>query len=361
MDDYARITLTKHINTTNNLLKKTLHIFDSNANSEIIGTLELGYPNDVIRLAGGFAIGLMVKWEASIPFIPVDTTVNVCTTTICEIDHNLINDFNLHLIKNISEKISCSSFSFNFYRGNHFISLLKGENNDKYYIILHSDAYRKGYDSISPLKGNWYFDDIKVYEDNNRYLRYIIGKKAETYYKMTKIAELNNEQKHSFVLELLTKNKCNILNIKHFHHHFMPNEQTIIIGCYFVEQDETVPIMTFPGHPIYMFRVLSNENSMYKINNKILTPHGWGKGSVKRMNIAIDNKNNLLRIGEHILNIENNVTLNNINNISVRHYAQNKHVDSYLDQLNNEVKGINTELLLQLASYSKNGLIKWHA
>jgi len=166
--------LSKYFNVTNELIIDVLRLYDVSAQSQIINTTELGFPNDVIRLAGGFGIGHYIHWDASIPFIPIDTTVNVCTTSLFTLSNNIEKKITPKLIQNIQEQILLRGFYPNFDRGNHFIIYAKSRMSNKYFLILHSDAYKSGYESMSPEAENWYYKDIKIFTKDNRYLRYII-------------------------------------------------------------------------------------------------------------------------------------------------------------------------------------------
>jgi hypothetical protein len=173
--DFTRYNLSKYINVTNDLIIDTLKLYDTSAKSKIITTMELGFPNDVIRLAGGFGVGLYIQWDACIPFIPIDTTVSVCSTSLFTLSNDIEEKITPASIQNIQEQILRHGFRPNFDRGNHFIIYAKSRISNQYFLILHSDAYNAGYESMFPEFGNWYYNHIKILTKGNRYLRYIIN------------------------------------------------------------------------------------------------------------------------------------------------------------------------------------------
>ena len=58
---------------------------------EIVALPDLGMPNNVTRICGGFYTGALYKWEADVPFVPIDTTVNVDTVTLFELHGGFSN------------------------------------------------------------------------------------------------------------------------------------------------------------------------------------------------------------------------------------------------------------------------------
>ena len=50
---------------------------------------DLGIAQNGTRMFGGFYTGAFYSWNSDIPFVPVDTTVNVCGTTVYKLSQNI--------------------------------------------------------------------------------------------------------------------------------------------------------------------------------------------------------------------------------------------------------------------------------
>ena len=121
--DKTHVQLTKYLQNTETTFNKLLSPYGGHAT--IKSTLDLGFPHDVIRIAGGFATGAYVKWQSNCPIIPVDTCVNVCSCSFFEIDDDILNLFDNKVFNELINKLNSGIFIWNFHRGNHFISYLK--------------------------------------------------------------------------------------------------------------------------------------------------------------------------------------------------------------------------------------------
>jgi hypothetical protein len=168
---------------TENLLSQVAQKFDTNGYASIIPSLDLGLPNNIGRISGGFLTGSYIEWNCKEPIIPIDTTVNVCSSSVYMLDND-ISDISIENFTNSIEnaKSKLSNYSWNFASGNHFIILAK--ENNRCYLVLHSSAseFKKQLDvGLYPTKNNWYWNDIERHTVGNRYIRYIKGKKAERF------------------------------------------------------------------------------------------------------------------------------------------------------------------------------------
>lgn len=101
----------------------------------------------MLRLAGGFATGMLVVWKSGTPLVPVDTTVNVCSSSYYEFPASALNGRSLQNVFNsqiINEIITNGSINeglaFSFNTGNHFLLLSRGRESGNYYLVLHSSA-----------------------------------------------------------------------------------------------------------------------------------------------------------------------------------------------------------------------------
>jgi hypothetical protein len=352
--DFTSDNLLKYFNITNKLIVEALRLYDASAQSQIINTMELGFPNDVIRLAGGFGIGHYIHWNACIPFIPIDTTVNVCTTSLYTISNNI--EITPALIQNTQEQILQRGFYSNFNRGNHFIIYAKSRMSNQYFLILHSDAYRSGYGSMSPEYGNWYYEDIKIFTKGNRYLRYIIGDKAQEYYIRTKYHEDQNSIKHNQFAKDIIGNDAVIENSQIFHHHSMPSSSSVLIGCYLSSANTTLPILSSPGKPIYLYKFnKSLDRQNYIDNHHFIVPHGWGRYFDGDFTIQLDLLNNTLFLNNDKFEVQLKQTFKSCNNIKIRSFNNSDNYDEYLELLQKYYLGVNVDILDQVIAYNKSG------
>jgi hypothetical protein len=354
--DTTRDILSKYISTTNELIIDALKLYDSSATSKIITTMELGFPNDVIRLAGGFVTGLYVKWDAGIPFIPIDTTVNVCTTSLFKLSNDIGKKITPELIQNVHEQLLQLGFRSNFDRGNHFIIYAKSRISNQFFLILHSDTYKEGYESMSPEINNWYFNDIKILTKGNRYLRYIIGDTAQEYYIKTKYYEKQNILKHRHVANGIVGGDAMIVDSQYLHHHYMPTPTSVLIGCYLIKQNTIIPILSSPGRPIYLYKFENSLQSNCGTDNlEFIVPHGWGRYFDGDFSIQLDLKNNILLLNNDEYSIQPKQTFKTCESIKVRSFKCSGGDDEYLKLLQKYYTGINIDMLDQVVAYNKTG------
>ena len=144
---------------------------------QIVTSLDLGFPHDVIRLAGGFATGAYVHWDAKDPIIPVDTCVNDCAVSFFEIDKDIRYLFTQYYISQFESRMANTAYKLNFHRGNHFILFVRSIKTGKYYLVLHSSAneFKDNYNGLYPAETNYVHECLKVYNDCGRYIRYLDG------------------------------------------------------------------------------------------------------------------------------------------------------------------------------------------
>jgi hypothetical protein len=356
---FTKDLLSRHIAQTNILVRNSLSLYDPSATSKMIGTMELGFPNDVIRLAGGFATGLYLEWMSSMPFIPVDATVNVCTTSVFLLSEDIYNNLTVLKFQGLNNFLSDFELTSNFHRGNHFVIYAKSRKTKQCFLILHSDAYKTGFDSISPEPENWYYDNLSVYTEEERYLRYITGDYAKKYYLLTKENEKTNCQKHMQVAKYFLDGKAELLKEDHYHHHFMPTQNSIAIGCYLIKSNSTLPILTYPGKPIYIYNFSAPYKSDICVGDKFLVPHGWGRHINRNVALSINLSNNTLLLDNSIFPIQAKATINAIEGLKVREYDLSNDSDSYLYLLEKEYSGMNIDYLDQCIAYTKTGYKKY--
>lgn len=334
-----------------------------NGSVEIKTCLDLGFPHDVIRIAGGFATGVYVKWNASIPIIPVDTCVNVCSCSFFEINNDIIDIFNNSTFLQLNENLKQGIYISNFHRGNHFISYIQSVKNGKRYLLLHSSAseFKSNYNGLYPIKGNWFYDQIKTYCDRNSYIRYIEGKDAEVFYSLSENLVSFNETRHEFIAQLLLRNKSSILGVSHFHHYFMPSNNSVVMGSHILSGGQKAPILSVPGANIYMVNFeKAKVDELYIDDSHFLTPHGWGKRHKQTPEIEINAAAQTFRLDNIDYKIEFGESLRSHPALELRNYlTTSKNENSFFDYLNQNYKYKITDEFKQIASYNKAGVVIW--
>ena len=279
-DDTQRVLL-PFLRSTEQLILNVVKKYDSFGDVKIFPALDLGIPNNKVRLAGGFATGMMFLWECKRKLAFVDTTMNVCSSSYYEL--NEIEDikefFNIDKIDSILQEAKQRNYLFDLTSGNHFLMLCKSEHKGKYFLVMHfSDMGAKNIvDGLYPSENIWYSKKLKTYvAENGRYIRYLIDDDAEKFYEKVKILKNRNELMHNWLANEFCKNK--IISGHIYHHYGMPKDNIAIIGTYLSKKDDIVPIFTNTGYPIYLFKpmpqmwhILLNKEEFY------LIPHGWGQ------------------------------------------------------------------------------------
>ena len=83
LNDDTQKEILHHLEITSKLLSKVgTELSETQQESKIYAMPDLGIAQNVTRMLGGFYTGACYSWNSDIPFVPVDTTVNVCGTTV---------------------------------------------------------------------------------------------------------------------------------------------------------------------------------------------------------------------------------------------------------------------------------------
>ncbi len=299
------------------------------------------------------------------PFIPVDATVNVCGTAVYRLNQKIsIKEFKrrlnnvmenretylkyatTHLPVQILNSINlerADKFYWNYNVGNHFVILAEQDSENSelpkgQYMVVHASAIELKKDNLKyglyPVHGCWYYDDIQIeYDDNeNRFLRYIYGKKAVKFSKLVDMLQIiNKDRNRYFCKEVLGELAGEeIINLSHYG---MPTDNAICIGCQWGQEDYN--LLTAPGNDIFFIHPdLSSENTVKLKDKQItLTPHGCGvmfkstSDTIKYLDDGIQIGNRHFKKGESI-NIGNDVFVrtNGMNGKQIK-----QHVDKVLD------------------------------
>lgn len=360
--DNTQSELRNYLNCTESTFNKLLSTMNGQA---VIKTCtDLGFPHDVIRIAGGFATGAYVKWNSTEPIIPIDTCVNVCSCSFFEIDHDILNIFSDTTFMNLNDKLKQGIYVNNFHRGNHFIAYLQSINSDKLYLLLHSSAseFKDNFNGLYPVKENWFYNDIQVFRSDNSYIRYIKGKKAELFYNIAKNLVHFNENRHEIIANTLLNNISKIINIFHFHHYYMPDENSVVMGSHILSPGQIAPILSIPGANIYMVQFKkAKDNELYIGDHKFLTPHGWGKRHKNIPNISLDIDSKTFSLDSIDYKIKFGESLRAHPSLELRDFKTKtkSRKNSFFDYLGTLYDYTLVDEMKQIASYNKAGVIKW--
>lgn len=309
LNDNTQKEILKHLETTSKLLSKVgTELSVTQKESMIYAMPDLGIAQNGTRMLGGFYTGSCYSWDSDVPFIPVDATVNVCGTAVYRLKQKItpqefqrrldgvmknreiyLKYATTHLPSQILDSIDLEredKFYWNYNVGNHF-AILAEQNGENFelpegqYMIVHASAIELKKDNLKyglyPVEGNWYYDDIQtIYDDKeNRYLRYIYGKKADQFSELANILQRINKDRNRYFCNAVLGELAGeeVINLSHYG---MPTKNAICIGCQW-EQDNFT-LLTAPGNDIYLVHPdLSSKNTIKLKDKQIaLTPHGCG-------------------------------------------------------------------------------------
>ena len=374
LNDNTQKEILKHLKTTSKLLSKVgTKLSETQKESMIYAMPDLGIAQNGTRMLGGFYTGACYSWNSDVPFVPVDTTVNVCGTTVYKLNQNItVQEFqkrldnvmqnrdtylkyaSTHLPSQILDSIDlerADKFYWNYNVGNHF-AILAEQNDDNseltegQYMIVHASAIELKKDNLKyglyPVEGNWYYDDIKtIYDDNeNRYLRYIYGKKAVQFAELASMLQKINKDRNRYFCKTVLGELAGeeVINLSHYG---MPTNNAVCIGCQWEQEDFT--LLTAPGNDIFLVHPNVTAPNTIDLNNKkiTLTPHGCGvmlknsSDTIKYLNDGILIGNKHFKKGESI-NIGNDVSVRT-NNMDSKHVKQ--HIETVLDRCPGTIYG----------------------
>lgn len=318
LNDDTQRCLLPYILETQKLFDCAIRKHDSSINSycRIFPSLDLGFPNNVQRLAGGFATGMLVTWKCGIDIVPIDATVNVCTSSVFKLngfDEGLLKNQN-ELIRKLKELFDIASlekgYSFSFTSGNHFLIIAKEKDTKDYYLVLHSSAneLKNSYMGLYPVEDNWYSNVIKeIQGENGRYFRYLKDEDARHFIRMAHNFKNYNEQIHKWLAEQINRKSFSASEMLIKHHYYMPTDNSIALGTFAEPIGTEVPLFSEPGKNIYIFRI-GEDNWQVNLGgskgNVCVVPHGWGQKIDKIHGIKVNNKTLVLSIEDHNEEIE---------------------------------------------------------
>lgn len=354
-DDTQRVLL-PYIMKTKELFESAIKKYDSSivkigtkemqrSGVMIFPSLDLGFPNNIQRLAGGFATGMMVMWKCGTPIVPVDATVNVCSSSVFE-----LYDFNTDMedktfIKYIDDIIFKATkekgYSFSFDSGNHFLMIAQDISSKQLYLVLHSSAneFKDSYMGLYPVENNWYSNCIRTNPSPyapKRYIRYIKDHDATYFIENAHKLEKYNIQIHNWFADAIGKKETSKRG-NTFHHYYMPTDNSIAIGTYVEEPGTIVPLFSNVGKDIYMFKIGKNNWKIRLGGREVcLVPHGWGQAIDDVNSIIVDNENKIIKIDEAEYKIHSKTRIKNEGKKHVRDFKDGK---EFLEKGKNMIKG----------------------
>lgn len=323
LGDNTQQYLLDYIKKTEELLRGVVEKYSSASvngeklsDAKIYPSLDLGFPNNAVRLAGGFATGMLVTWKCGTPIVPVDATVNVCSSSVFELpDYNMDQtdkEF-VEAIKRLIQEATQEGYAFNFSSGNHFLMIAEDEDRKKY-LVLHSSAkeFKDSYIGLYPTEGNWYNEKIRTYPTpyvhGERYIRYLKGEDATFFISLAKKLEEMNVQIHKYFADKMCAKKCSLLERSTYHHYYMLTNSSIAIGTFVEEPGTIVPIFSAPSKEICLFEVDKDKNWTIQLGGKpkCLIPHGWGQEISGKLETSVDytNKKFTIKVNKEIYNYD---------------------------------------------------------
>lgn len=366
LNDTSQQKLLPYLKTTRELFSQVIKKHDQGNDSfcRIFPSLDLGFPNNVQRLAGGFATGMLITWNCGIDIVPVDATVNVCTSSVFRLTNfnpeNLKDNYQEKLSKIFNKASEKKGYSFSFAIGNHFFMIAQDIVTHDYYLVLHSSAneLKNSYMGLYPVEKNWYADKVKcLYGEKNRYIRYLKDNDARHFITMAHHFEHYNVQIHKWLAEQINgKSPLDETHMWIKHHYYMPTDNSIAIGTFAEPIGQEVPLFSAPGKPVYIFEI-GRDNWQVSLGDgrKVcLVPHGWGQEIDGIQSIEVDSsrKNLILKINnqDNVYPISSSSRIN----CKEKRIRDFKDANEFLNKGTNIIKGTINHTLIPVFEYSKN-------
>ena len=359
LNDNTQRVLLPYIQETGKMLSELIKQkeYDNRTGSGaiVIPSLDLGYPNNVQRLAGGFATGMLINWESSVPIVPIDATVNVCSSSVFKIkpSEHILENFIDYVTNTLPEKAHQNGYSLNFESGNHFLMIAKDQDNpDDYYLVLHSSAkeLKNSYFGLYPVENNWYSSRVKIKKgENGRYLRYIKGDDTKHFIQLAHHMEGYNKEIHKWVAKEMNQGRNPGYELIK-NHYYMPTDSSIAIGTFVEQPGETVPLFSNVNKPVYLFKIAKKGNWTYKLQGKgrcCLIPHGWGQKIESIASIIPDLEHKTLRLNDLQIKIDSKERLN-LPDKSIREFSDGF---DFINQGKKFIKGEIEKTLLPVHLY----------
>jgi len=296
--DETQHELSRHAAETEKLLMRAVsRISGVEKRADVWLMPDLGVSYSVERMYGGFFTGMVAKWDCNEPFIPVDSTMNVCAVGVYRVDGGI--DTAKEFLKKIESlqqaKHNECSYEWNFDSGNHFITLADVSAGQGMpmgrYLVLHSSAceFKSQRNGLYPKAGNWYADRIEVIEDktSGRHLRFLHGVPAERFFRQARLLIDYNRIRLNYFAETIMEGS-RVEEYSYQPHYGMPDEYSVAIGCQWLSGAVPCLLLTAPGEDLLMIEPISDGSNQIRLGglNCILMPHGLGVSAQRSLNIA---------------------------------------------------------------------------
>jgi len=363
LNDPTQKEIKRHIIVTEKLLSSVAtELSKTKKCANILLMPDLGLPRSIKRAHGGFFNGAIYVWDTSIPFVPVDATVNCCGTSMFRLKYPISSKQEFYKkIFSAKEKICRTSYVWNFNVGNHFIAygeIIGGKDvlKDGAYVVLHSSAaeFKYQYNGLYPEKDNWYFSKIKILRDysTNRYIRYIKGETAEKFFRIAKMLENYNKIRHQILAGFIfgeDEIEEEILNIQHYG---MPTQNSIAIGCYWLSEEGIYLFLTNQHNYLYCIKALRGGDNTVTLGEQsyIIVPHGLGNifAGIPQLDYKADG----LYIGERYFSINQKLKFNKDIMLRDYRYLSLDNMTSLLSHILKICPGIIVGYLRQMYNYN---------
>lgn len=376
--DNTQEIILPYLQKTELLLDKVVKAHDKSGWAKIVPAPDLGFPNNVTRIAGGFLTGALYDWSCSVPLVPIDTTVNICSSSVFklnEFNEEITNEQFGKLINEICISCMRDGYSFDFQSGNHFLMVARDDYNN-YYLVLHSSASsaKEPHMGLYPNESVWYSQNIKTFYSDDRYLRYIRGDAAVKFIEKTNTFKTLNVDIHKYIASSFAKQFGITVSLDKpviKHHYDMPTNSSVAIGTFVVQKDaddpndKIVPIFTDFGKDICLFSVSSNQPRSFTLagtyGEVVLVPHGWGQAidGIKKIyleNIKDESERKLR------LELENEKKKYEVNSKSrldfpQKHIREFKDINTFIENCNEYVNGKIEKILHPVFCYCERSFI----
>ncbi|MDE5736932.1 MAG: hypothetical protein K2H93_01045 [Oscillospiraceae bacterium] len=294
--DKTQSILLPYLSKTEELLDTLVRMHDPNGWAKIIPCNDLGFPNNIMKIAGGFLTGAYYNWLCAVPIVPVDATINTCTSSVFKLKGFDADTLDNKSFETIVRKICASAmetgYAFSFESGNHFLIISKDDFGN-YYLVLHCSAKqaKESCFGLYPTEKVWYKNKIKTLysKDQTRYIRYVRSDTAVKFVDYANRFRDFNQEMHQYIAEEFAfEVGAEIVgqpNIKH--HYGMPTSNSIAIGTFVVDTRSTndsdliLPVFSELGKDICIYSVSRRQGQTYTppgtSQKIILVPHGWGQ------------------------------------------------------------------------------------
>lgn len=358
-DDHAQAFLIPYLAQTEFLLRRALRKLDAAADCQILPAADLGVPYDVLRLVGGFATGCVVSWECRTPVIPIDTTMNIDTSSIFWLDGDPAEVFTEERIGALRRRVEEeSSYEWNFNRGNHFILSCRRSTDGRYALLMHSNEkeFKDQFNGLCPTPRNWYEDSVHTF-DGERRIRLLVGRKAELFAEIAHMLEEFNILRHRFIATMLMGDRVVITEEYHKQHYFMPTPTSAAIGCYVCDLGEEVPVFSSVGWPIAMFRPSEGGQNNVRLaagEERLIVPHGWGMTAVRPLRVEQSKKE--MTLNGRSYGLDPGVSLLDHADVTPRLFGGG--TQEFLEAIRAHTPGELVSELLQVSSYSRLGFMR---